>query len=235
MSTTEIDETTEGRESGLLHRTFAAEITAGDGRTIDVRVVPYGEQAMVDDGRGPYREEFVEGVFDGQMNAAHRVLLNFEHHNNIGGIVGKGLSLRSESDGLYGSFRALENPDGDKALLLVNEGILGGVSLEFLAKKSIRTAAGVVRRVKAHLDAVALCRTPAYASAVVLGVREAPIFDEELLPLDIDYELVERCRRLGVRLPQRMEAHLAQTGTSSHDDTPESDTRHDGTTTEVED
>lgn len=229
MSTTEIEDQTEGRESGLLRRTFQAELTAGDGRTIDVRIVPYGEQALVDDGRGAYTEEFAAGAFDGQIEAkaAHRVFLNFEHQRGIGGIVGKGLALRSQADGLYGSFRALENPDGDKALMLVEERILDGVSLEFLAKKSIRTAAGVVRRVKAHLDAVALCRTPAYAGAVVLAVREGPIFDEDLLPLDIDYELVERCRRLGIQLPQRMEAHLAQAGTSSEDDTPESDTRHD--------
>lgn len=235
MSTQPMDsEITEGRESGLLHRTFAAEMTAGDGRTIDVRIVPYGEKALVDDGRGAYEEEFVDGAFDGQIEAkaAHRVFLNFEHQRGIGGIVGKGLALRSEPDGLYGSFRALENSDGDKALMLVEEKILDGVSLEFMAKKSVRTAAGVIRRVKAHLDAVALCRTPAYSSAVVLAVREAPVLDEELLPVDIDPELVERCRQLGIRLPQRYEAHPVEADTPADAGTSEDGTRHDDTSTE---
>ena len=225
MSDTEHSEQTEGRESGLLRRTFQAELTEGDGRTIDVRIVPYGEPATVDDGRGPYSEEFVLGAFEGQLNAAHRVYLNFEHQRGLQGVVGKGVELREGPDALYGSFRAFENPDGDKALMLVREGVLESVSLEFLAKKSIRTAAGVVRRVKAHLDAVALCRTPAYAGASVLAVREAPILDEELLPVPLDNELVERCRRLGIKLPQRYQAHPDETDTSAQTDTSEAGTR----------
>lgn len=234
MSTTEtqefgehfVENNSEARESGLLHRTYAAEMSTGDGRTIDVRIVPYGETTLVDDGRGAYREEFVDGAFDGQEKAAHRVLLNFEHQRGIAGIVGKGQALRSAPDGLYGTFRALENSDGDKALMLVNEGILGGVSLEFIAKKSIRTAEGVVRRVKAHLDAVALCRTPAYPNAMVLAVREESVtLDEELLPVGPDPELIERCRRLGIQLPQRYQAHPDVTDTSAQTDTSEDGTR----------
>jgi len=215
---------TEARESGLLRREFSAELSVGDGRTIDVRVVPYGEPATVDDGKGPYKEEFVAGAFDSQLDVAHRVYLNFEHQRGLQGIVGKGLALRSAPDGLYGSFRAFENADGDKALMLVNEGVLGGVSLEFLAKKSVRTVEGVVRRVKAHLDAVALCRRGAYGSAVVLGVREAPVLDEELLPVEIDSELIERCRRLGIAIPQRYQRHPDETDTSAQTDTSEDGT-----------
>lgn len=224
MSTTDI-ETPQGRESGLFHRTFQAEITGGDGRTIDVRLVPYGERATVDDGHGPYEEEFEEGAFDGQLNVAHRVLLNFEHERGIGGIVGRGESLRSvPGDGLYGSFRALEHSDSDKALALVREGVLTGVSIEFLAKKTIRTAEGVVKRVKAHLDGAALCRRPAYASAAVLGVRHAPILDEELLLPDLDTQLVERLRAAGVALPDRYTRHPEpETDTSAETDTSEDD------------
>ena len=36
-----------------------------------------------------------------------------------------------------------------------------------------------MRRVKAHLRNVALCRDPAYKDAVVLAVREAPVIDED--------------------------------------------------------
>lgn len=229
MSTAEIEQT-EARASGLFHREFAAEASVGDGRTIDVRIVPYGEVAEVNDGQGRYREEFVSGAFDDQLVAGHRlkVWLNFQHERGIRAIVGKGIALREELDGLYGSFRAYDDSDGDKALLMVKEGDLDSVSLEFLPKKSERNDAGVVQRLRAHLDAVALCRIGAYASAKVLAVREQTI-DEDLRPVDIDPELIERCRRLGIALPQRYEAHPAETDTPA-----ESGTSEDGTRPETE-
>lgn len=215
--------------SGLLERRFRSEATSGDGRTIDLRLVPYGEPAEVDDGQGPYFEEFVHGAFDGQTEHAHRVYLNFEHQKGIRAIVGKGLTLESvPDDGLYGSFRAFEDQDGDKALTLVREGVLTGASIEFKPKKSIRTAAGVVRRIVAHLDAVALCRVGAYATAGVLALREQDdeeeqILDAELFPADIDPERVERLRALGIRLPDRYQAHPVEEGTPAVAGTPDDD------------
>ena len=223
---------TEPAERPVLHRTYQAELTAGDGRTVDVRVVPYGTPAEVSDdgGRTFYREEWAAGSFDDQLVAGHRlkVLLNFEHQRGIQNIVGKGVQLRSNPDGLHGSFRMSETTDGDKALELVNDGILDSVSLEAYAKKSIRTADGVIRRVKAHLYNVALCRTPAFADAKVLAVRDGHVdeitWDEEFLPVDPDPELIARCRRLGIRLPQRFQAQPAETDTP-----PQSGTSEDGT------
>lgn len=212
----------------LLYREFSAELEAGEGRTVDVRIVPYSTPADVSDGGPVYREEWADGAFDDQLVAGHRlrVLLNFEHEAGIGGIIGKGVALRSQLDGLHGSFEILRGNDGDKALELVHDGILGGVSLEAYAKKSVRTASGVVRRVKAHLKNVALCRDPAFTDAVVLAVREEPVFDEELLPTAMDPELIERCRRLGIKLPQRYEAHPDATDTPAEDaGTSESGTR----------
>jgi HK97 family phage prohead protease len=179
---------TERAERPVLRRTFEAEFTAGDGRTVDVRIVPYGVPATVSDdgGRTVYREEWQAGAFDDQLVAGHRlkVLLNFEHRPGIGDVVGKGISLRSASDGLHGSFRMSNTQDGEKALELVNDGILDSVSLEAFSKNAVRTAEGVVRRVKAHLYNVALCRQPAFPGASVLAVREQPenVIDEELLP-----------------------------------------------------
>jgi HK97 family phage prohead protease len=195
-----------------LVREFSVELEPGEGRTLDARIVPYGVPAEVSDfGRRPYREEWLPGCFDDQLVAGHRlkVLLNFEHHEGITNVIGKGVELRSEPDGLHGSFEVLDTPAGDTALALVTSGILDGVSLEAYPKKSVRSAAGVVQRVKAHLDTVALCRRPAFADARVLAVRQEPevVFDEELLPTEMDPEIVERCRRLGLPLPQRYEAH----------------------------
>jgi HK97 family phage prohead protease len=159
------------------------------------------------------------------------VLANFEHQSGIGGVVGHGLTLREEPDGFHGSFKLHETADGDKTLMLIREGVLEGVSLEAVAVKSIRTAKGVIQRVKANLRAVAFCRTPAFASAKVLALREEPetVFDEELLPVEPDIELIERCRRLGIKLPQRYEAHPAETDTPA-----EAGTSEDGTRPETE-
>lgn len=223
------EQETEAAERPFLVREFAAEFTANDGRTVDVRVVPYGASAQVSDdgGRTSYREEWIAGCFDDQLVAGHRldVLLNFEHERGIGGLVGKGIALRSEQDGLHGSFRLLQTQDGDKALELVRDGILGGVSLEAYAKKSVRSAEGVVRRVKAHLRNVALCRTPAFKDAVVLALREQTVFEENVLPVEPDPEVIERCRRLGIKLPQRYQAHPAETDTPASAGTSEDGTR----------
>lgn len=223
-------------DDGLLHRSYDAEFTAGDGRTVDVRIVPYGETATAHDGHGgvargiPYEEEWMPGVFAHQMNAANRVYANFEHQQGISGIVGHGLTLRESSDGFYGSFKLHETPDGDKALMLVKEDVLGGVSLEARPVRNIRTATGVVRRVKAHLHAIALCRTPAYKSAQVLAVRQQEVFidenDPDLNVSPLDPELVARCQRLGIKLPQHL-AHPAESGTPDESGTPADGTRQD--------
>lgn len=208
-------------DGGVLHRTYEARLTPGDGRTVDVRIVPYGERITHNDGFGgvakgvPYQEEWAPGVFSHQERAANRVLANFEHQQDLGGVVGHGIALREGPDGFYGSFKMHETPDGEKALMLVREGVLGGVSVEARPVKNVRTESGVVRRVKAHLHAIAFTRFPAYASAKVLAVREEPAitFDEEMLPVETDPELIERCRRLGIALPQRFEAHPDESGT----------------------
>ena len=229
MSATETNNEQENKapERALLVREFVAEFTPGDGRTVDVRVVPYGTPAPVSDdgGRTIYREEWAEGCFDDQLVAGHRlkVLLNFQHLPGIGNVVGKGVALRSTPDGLHGTFRMSSTQDGDKALELINDGILDSVSLEAVPKRSVRTADGTVRRVKAHLHNVALCRQGAFADARVLAVREAPevILDEELFPVAMDADLVKRLRDEGVVLPDRYQTHPAETDTPAEPGTSE--------------
>ncbi len=202
-------------------RVFAAEITAGEGRTVDVRVVPYGQRAKANDGLGGlprgvmYDEEILAGAFDHQLNAANRVHVNVEHEQGISGKVGHGLALRSGPDGLYGSFRLHDTPNGNTALELVRGNALGGVSFEAKFVKSLRTAEGVVQRVRCNLRNIALCREPAYEGAVVLGLREEIddelILEEQLLPIPFDPELAERIEALGLEVPDRLKAHPSMT------------------------
>lgn len=229
-------------ERVVARRTFAVDITVAKGRTIDLRVVPFGEVVTVADGLGgvpkgvPYQEEFLPGAFADQIRGAkagraRHVYLNFEHQPGLQGVIGHGAGLREASDGYHGSFEVLETPDGDKALYLVDKGILGGASSETYFQKSIRSASGVVQRVKAHLDAVALCRTPAYSGAVVTGRREAEdlLLDEADLPIPFDPELAERMEAMGLVVPASLKAHPAQ-GTPASAGTPADGTRQDGET-----
>lgn len=222
-----VEETPEPR---LLHREFAATVTAGEGRTVDVLIVPYGEQIEHNDGFGGvpkgvvYREEWVPGVFDHQGRAADKVLANCEHEEGIQGVVGRGTHLEERPDGFYGSFKMLNTQSADTALELIREGVFSAVSLEARPRKSQRTAAGLVRRIKADLVNVAFTRFGAYKRAGVLAVREQAdemiLVDEEMQIVELDPKVLERCRALGVALPQRYEAH-PETGTPSPEGTPD--------------
>jgi HK97 family phage prohead protease len=198
-------------ENGLLCRSFSAEMSAGDGRTIDVRIVPYGVPAEVsDDGRTSYREMWMPGAFSDQARGAQagrasHVMVNFRHGGTFGDVIGHGVSLVERDDAFYGSFKILDGPDGDKALELVRAEALSKVSLEAFAKKTARTAEGIVQRIKGHLVNIALTPQGAYDAAAVLAIRETHVAEvaAKVASLDMDTETVERLKRAGISLPER--------------------------------
>jgi HK97 family phage prohead protease len=206
MSVVETTEVLLAEPQTTLVRAFDADLAAGDGRTIEARIAPYGTPAMVADPPDfvPYQELFAPGAFERQLSAPDRVRiwLNFEHEQGLRGIVGHGLELHDRSDGLHGDFRVLENPDGDKALQLVHEGLLTGLSLEFAALRS-KVVDGVVHRLRAHIQAVSLCRFPAYQGAEVLAVRQEPITTASVGPV-LSPDLTSRLEALGVTPLQRV-------------------------------
>jgi HK97 family phage prohead protease len=158
----------------LIQRRVVGELEpTGDGRTLELRIVPYNVVSRVSDppGHEPYDEVWLPGAFEKQLAAANRVLMNFEHRQGIENVVGRGTELRETKDALEGTFRMLNHSDGDKALELVNEKILTGVSLEAEVQKSVRED-GIVKRMKARLINIALTRMPAFEEAQVLAVRE---------------------------------------------------------------
>jgi hypothetical protein len=95
----------------------------------------------------------------------------------------------------------------------------------------------VVQRVKANLMGVAFTRFGAYSGAKVLAVREEAeqFVDAELLPFDMDPALVERLRARGVSLPDRYQAHPAETDTPAETGTSEDGTRQSVNTPTSED
>ena len=213
---------------------FAAELTAGDGRTVDCRIVPYGERIKHNDGLGgvpkamPYTEEWAPGAFDAPAEGREpgRSRTSSTSRGSAG-IVGHGVALRSRAPtACTGRSRSTRTADGDKALMLIREGVLDGVSLEAVPEED-----------GPHGGRCGPARQGAPAGGRVLPLRRLPgrgrarrprggqrrRLDEELLPVEMDPELVERCRRLGIDLPQRYQAHPDET------DTPPSGHLRDGT------
>ena len=222
----------ERAERPVLVREFVAADLAVEGRTVDVRLVPFGEVARVADPPRwePYDEEWLPGVFDHQANAANRIHAKYGHSEHVIDVVGHGMTLRAERDGYHVSTKIHQTPQGDTTLELLRDGALPSVSLEARPVRSIRSSGGVVQRVKAHLTGFAFCRQGAFAGAQVLAIREAELeneitFDEEMLPVVPDPELIERCRRLGIKLPQRYQAHPEPADTPAEAGTSEDGTR----------
>lgn len=194
-------------EPELLRRSFDATLTSeGDGRTLEGLCVPYNVPAQVDDGQGPYKEMFVKGAFARAVKAPNRVFLNFEHKPGISNVLGHGLTFQERDDGLYGSLEIDDGEEGNKALRLYRQGILGGLSVEFKPMSMSRTVNGVVERNNVHLDAVALCRTGtgAYKEAQVLAVRTDSVEKEipdTVMVRPFDPELAAGLSRLGFDIP----------------------------------
>ncbi len=163
-----------------LERATRFDIPAdGDGRTLYARIVPYNTPTVVSDAPHyiEYQEAFRADAFDAQLKAAgtageRPVFLNFEHEPGLRGIIGRAVQLMSRSDGLYGEFRILDGVDGDKALALIRDKVLSGMSLEANASRS-EMKNGVVWRTVARIKNAALTRTgiQAYPGAQVLAVR----------------------------------------------------------------
>ncbi len=235
---------TGGRGREVLVRTYGVDAEMSDDRTIDVRIVPFGEVATVADPPDfrEYKEEFMPGVFARQEGAANRILLRVgpghtgldlstgERKPGLAGVIGHGKELLSRTDGYLGRFKIHSGAEADTARELVKDGVLHGVSAEFVAIKSIRSRENVVQRVKAHLDSVLLTYQPAYSKAQVLAMREEEdeMLDEEFMPPPINRQLLERCADLGIDLPEGQALLLARAytettwdGSASRWDTPE--------------
>jgi phage head maturation protease len=231
-----VEEAKVGRD--ILVRTFAVQAQPGDGRTINVRVVPFNEVADVADPPDfkPYKEQFMPGAFARNEPHAHRIRLRSDHlaldenggrKSGTSGIVGTGKSLTETPSGYEGEFQFLDTEQAMTARELVLNGGYDGVSAEFLPIKSAWVN-GVKQRQVAHLDSVALATGPAYSSAAILSLREEQIVDESMQPPVPNKALLERCAELGIDLPEGMAILLSRSyteiawdGSAGRWDTPE--------------
>lgn len=154
----------------ILYRT--AELSAGTGRTVFGLCVPYGVQADVDDGEGPYREQFEYGAFSRSIAERGSKIKLLANHDYRQFPVGKAVELNEQRDGLHASFEIANTRAGDDALELVHSGMVDGFSVGFRGIRH-RQVGGVTVRIEAALNEVSLTAYPAYSSAAVAGVRSA--------------------------------------------------------------
>src|SRR5687768_14613915 len=135
---------TETAERPFLVREFVATDLEVTGRTVDVRLVPFGEIARVADPPDytPYDEQWMPGVFDHQLTAANRIHAKYGHSQSVLDVVGHGMTLRSEADGYHVSAKIHQTVQGETALELLRDGALPCVSLEARPVRNQRTSAG---------------------------------------------------------------------------------------------
>jgi phage head maturation protease len=92
--------------------------------------------------------------------------------------------LRDEADALHGAWRVSDTTIGNEVLALARDGVPLGLSVGFAeVPGGNRWSADRTRvtRTRATLDHVAIVRTPAYAGAGVVGVRDADLRAEYTL------------------------------------------------------
>ena len=163
-----------------LIRDFVADIeirSDGSGRTVHGILVPYNTVARVSDGGPSYEEMFAPGAFQRDIEARGGDYrgVKFLYQHNHDEPIGRAVELREDAAGLFGAFRVAKTAKGDEVLELLREGVLDSFSIGF---RPIDPAPGdpfkvgePVVRTKASLRETSVVTFPAYAGALVAGVR----------------------------------------------------------------
>lgn len=150
-------------------------------RIIELMVIPYGEETVVEY-RGRTLREIVEpGAFLGIEARDDHVTANREH--NYERTFGKAVEYRHDNPaGLIASVRVSETALGDETLRLADDRVLKG-SAGMVVRRSDQVIKDGLRRIKrAFLDHIALVPNPAYRGTGVLAVRQGQPVDEGVAP-----------------------------------------------------
>lgn len=164
---------------GLYLRAVDSQLSVtGDGRTVVGLLAPYNQVSQVNDGFGPYYEQYDPGCFARCIKGSASYLKVQLEHN--GHWVGRGHAWQDGPNGLSAAMRLDDTEAGREAAFKIRDGQTPGLSLAFRPSPSDPTIVhpdgrSVVhrQRVKA-LAHVALCQVPAYKEALVTAVRSAP-------------------------------------------------------------
>lgn len=169
--------------TATLERPFVPDISVrSDGRTVYGIAIPFGTDAIVNDGYGPYTERFQRGAFAKTIReSGERIKLCINHEKVSRLPIGKAIALREDAAGLYGEYRISRTAEGDDALTLIRDGVVDSFSVGFRPIKERKAGPGVIERTEVGLKEVSVVSFPAYENAVIQGVRaEFDIPDDEL-------------------------------------------------------
>jgi HK97 family phage prohead protease len=131
-------------------------------------VVPFNTVAEVNDGAGPYREMFAPGAFTRSIRQRSEKVKLLTNHDGRKLPVGRAILLEEKKDRLYGEFLVSRNHS--HLLDDVDDRIVDSFSIGFRGI-SAEKRDGVVVRTEAAIREVSIVGFPAYADALIGGVR----------------------------------------------------------------
>ena len=140
-------------------------------RTIELVVMPYEEETLVEHKGKMIREIIARGAFEGIQRRTSRIKVNRDHDERR--VVGRAVALHpSRDEGLVAELRISNTPLGDETLTLADDGVLdasaGYLPMPGGEKWLTRSS---VRILKGWLGHIAMVPEPAYEGARVLAVR----------------------------------------------------------------
>jgi len=157
---------------------------SGD-HTLDGICVPYGVTTLK--AGYPHGERFLSGAFADVATSRVKIRLTDVHDDTGRRPLGVATEFRDTDEGLFGSFRFYNTPEGRGGWENTIEETYGGLSVGFMPVQEQRGEDGAREIVKARLFHVSLVDEPAYEDARILAVRSA-IPDVSAL-LAVSYEL----------------------------------------------
>jgi len=187
-----MSETIDERPRGeLLFRAATVVGVSFPERVIEMVVMPYEEETLVERAGRMVREIITRGAFDGIERRANRIKVNRDHQTER--TVGRAVALHpSREEGLVGEIRIAKTPLGDETLTLADDGILDASAgfLPFPGGEKWETR-NRVRMLKCWLGHIALVADPAYEGARVLAVRASSpggveLVDEPIVTPNLD-------------------------------------------------
>lgn len=136
----------------------------------------------------PHGERFLPGALAEVVQGRAKIRLTDSHDESGRRPVGVGTEFRDEPDGLFGSFRFYNTPEGRGARENVVEETYGGLSIGFLPLQEQIGEDGAREIIRAKLFHVSLVDEPAYESAKIVAVRSAVPDVSQLLAISYDVE-----------------------------------------------
>jgi HK97 family phage prohead protease len=157
----------------LFYRTARQIGVSFPDRTIELIVMPYETETLVERSGRMVQEILSRGAFDGLERRANRIRVNRDH--DVTRTVGRAVKFQpSHQEGLVATIKIAKTPLGDETLTLADDEILDA-SAGFLPMPGGETweHRNRVRLTKCWLGHIAMTPDPAYQGARVLAVRNA--------------------------------------------------------------